>query len=81
MPSSRSRPINAEMKRLLADPAEIDRILADGAQRARPSPRPIVDEVKDIVGFLRLSVRDAPCLRSSWASRSSIVGRQNPVAA
>ena len=46
-------PINAEMKRLLADPAEIDRILADGARKARAIAAPIVEQVKDIVGFLR----------------------------
>jgi tryptophanyl-tRNA synthetase len=50
---SRIGPVNAEMKRLLADPAEIDRILSDGAQRARAIARPIMDEVKDVVGFLQ----------------------------
>jgi tryptophanyl-tRNA synthetase len=50
---SRVGPVNAEMTRLLADPAEIDRILADGAARARAIARPIVDQVKDVVGFLR----------------------------
>jgi tryptophanyl-tRNA synthetase len=50
---SRVGPVNAEMQRLLADPAEIDRILADGARRARAIARPIMDQVKDIVGFLR----------------------------
>ncbi len=46
-------PVNAEMNRLLADPAEIDRILADGARRATAIAAPIMDRVKDIVGFLR----------------------------
>jgi tryptophanyl-tRNA synthetase len=50
---SRVAPVNAEMRRLLADPAEIDRILADGARRARVIAGPIMNEVKDIVGFLR----------------------------
>ena len=50
---SRVGPVNAEMKRLLADPAEIDRILADGARRARAIAGPIMDQVKDVVGFLR----------------------------
>ena len=50
---SRIGPVNAEMQRLLADPAEIDRILADGAARARAIAGPILDEVKDVVGFLR----------------------------
>jgi tryptophanyl-tRNA synthetase len=50
---SRAGPVNAEMQRLLSDPAEIDRILADGAKRARAIAKPIMDQVKDVVGFLR----------------------------
>jgi tryptophanyl-tRNA synthetase len=50
---ARIGPVNAEMKRLLADPGEIDRILADGAERARAIAAPIMNQVKDIVGFLR----------------------------
>ena len=46
-------PIGGETKRLLDDPAEIDRILADGAARARAIAKPVLDEVKDIVGFVR----------------------------
>jgi tryptophanyl-tRNA synthetase len=46
-------PINGEMKRLLADPAEIDRILTDGAARARAIADVTMAEVKDIVGFVR----------------------------
>jgi tryptophanyl-tRNA synthetase len=46
-------PITAEMSRLYADPAEIDRVLADGARRARAIAAPIMEEVKDIVGFVR----------------------------
>jgi tryptophanyl-tRNA synthetase len=46
-------PIGAEMRRLTDDPAEIDRVLADGARRARAIATPIVDKVKDIVGFIR----------------------------
>ena len=56
---SRLAPVNAEMNRLLADPAEIDRMLADGARKAQAIAAPIVDTVKDIVGFLR-SARDGP---------------------
>jgi tryptophanyl-tRNA synthetase len=50
---SRVGPVTAEMTRLLGDPAEIDRILASGAQRARAIAAPIMNDVKDIVGFLR----------------------------
>jgi len=46
-------PIAEETKRLLADEGEIDRILADGAARARAIARPVIDKVKDIVGFVR----------------------------
>ena len=42
-----------EMQRQAADPAEIDRILADGAARAREIASPVMDTVKDIVGLLR----------------------------
>jgi len=45
-------PINAAMRRLLADPAEIDRALADGAARASALAEPILAEVKRLVGFL-----------------------------
>jgi len=45
-------PINAEMRRLLADPAEIDRVLKGGAHKARAIATPIMDEVKTTVGFI-----------------------------
>ncbi|MHB2168293.1 tryptophan--tRNA ligase [Alsobacter sp. R-9] len=46
-------PISAEMKRLQADPAYIDGVLRDGSERARAIARPVMDAVKDIVGFIR----------------------------
>lgn len=46
-------PITLEMQRYLADPGEIDRVLAKGALRARAISAPIMAEIKDIVGFLR----------------------------
>jgi tryptophanyl-tRNA synthetase len=45
-------PITKEMRRLLADPAEIDRILGAGANKARAIATPIVAEVKKRVGFI-----------------------------
>ncbi|MGZ0187086.1 MAG: tryptophan--tRNA ligase [Alphaproteobacteria bacterium] len=45
-------PITQEMRRLLADPAEIDRTLAKGADRAKAIGAPILKQTKDIVGFL-----------------------------
>ncbi|MER2263631.1 tryptophan--tRNA ligase [Methylobacterium oxalidis] len=53
-------PLSAEMKRLVADPAHIDAILADGAERAEAIAAPTLDAVKDIVGF----VRRGPTLRA-----------------
>jgi tryptophanyl-tRNA synthetase len=46
-------PVNAEMVRLLGDPGEIDRILADGAARARAIAEPIVRQAKELVGFIQ----------------------------
>ncbi|MEM7719145.1 MAG: tryptophan--tRNA ligase [Pseudomonadota bacterium] len=46
-------PITAEMNRLLADPAEIDRILADGAKRASAIAAPILTRTFDIMGMVR----------------------------
>jgi tryptophanyl-tRNA synthetase len=46
-------PVGAEMRRLQADPSYIDQVLRDGAARARAIARPIMDQVKDIVGLLR----------------------------
>jgi tryptophanyl-tRNA synthetase len=46
-------PIGAEMNRLTADPAQIDAILADGAERARIIAHDTMNAVKDIVGFVR----------------------------
>ena len=46
-------PIGAEMKRLVADPSSVDAVLAEGAERAHAIADPILQEVKDIVGFLR----------------------------
>ena len=46
-------PITAEMNRLMNDPAEVDKILKDGAARAHAIADPIVQQVYDIVGFLR----------------------------
>ncbi len=51
--SSRLVPIGDEMRRLMADPAEIDRILEDGARRAHGVADPILAKTKDIVGFIR----------------------------
>ncbi len=46
-------PISAEMRRLLNDVAEIDNQLAKGALRASAIAEPILDEVKEIVGFVK----------------------------
>lgn len=46
-------PIAEEMRRLNADPGFMDQVLRDGAARARALATPTIDQVKDIVGFLR----------------------------
>ncbi len=46
-------PVGAEMKRLMDDAAYIDGILKDGAERASAIARPVMDGVKDIIGFIR----------------------------
>ncbi|MGB0920028.1 MAG: tryptophan--tRNA ligase [Alphaproteobacteria bacterium] len=45
-------PITAEMARLVADRGEMDRILADGAQRARAIAGPVVKQARGLLGFV-----------------------------
>ena len=45
-------PMGQEMIRLRNDPAEIDRILASGAERAAEIAQPVLREAKQAVGFL-----------------------------
>ncbi|MCU9836661.1 tryptophan--tRNA ligase [Ruegeria sp. WL0004] len=45
-------PISSEMARLMNDQAEIDRILARGAERARAIAEPILRQTYDIVGMV-----------------------------
>ena len=45
-------PIGDEMRRLVSDPAEMDRILQNGADRARAIAAPIYKETKALVGFI-----------------------------
>src|SRR5271165_6696471 len=49
---ARLGPINAEMKRLIADPVHIDSVLADGAARAQAIAAETMKAVKDIVGYV-----------------------------
>ena len=46
-------PISDEMKRLMGDPDELDRILAQGAENAEAIARPILEKTYDIVGLVR----------------------------
>jgi tryptophanyl-tRNA synthetase len=45
-------PIANEMRRYLADPASIDAVLFDGADRARAIAEPVYRDVKEIMGFI-----------------------------
>ncbi|WP_424965080.1 MULTISPECIES: tryptophan--tRNA ligase [unclassified Dinoroseobacter] len=49
----RLAPISTEMARLMNDPAEIDRLLGQGAAQAREIATPILDKTYDIVGMVR----------------------------
>jgi len=49
---ARLSPIADEMRRLMDDPAEIDRILARGAERAREIASPVLARTYDIVGLV-----------------------------
>ncbi len=46
-------PISARMSQLTADPAEIERILGRGAERATEIAAPIIERTYDIVGLVR----------------------------
>ena len=50
---ARLAPVSQEMARLMDDPAEIDRILARGAERARAITAPILRRTYEIVGMVR----------------------------
>jgi len=45
-------PIGAEMKKLVADTAYIDKVLIDGAARASLLAEKTMKSVKDIIGFI-----------------------------
>ena len=49
-------PMGQKMRELMENPADIDAILADGAARAAAIARPLMAEVRDIVGFLGSSM-------------------------
>jgi tryptophanyl-tRNA synthetase len=44
-------PVADEMRRLMAAPGEVDAILRDGAERADAIARPVMAEVRKVVGF------------------------------
>jgi tryptophanyl-tRNA synthetase len=46
-------PIGDEMRKLVADPASIDAVLADGAARARAIAEPVMREVRAMLGFIQ----------------------------
>ena len=46
-------PITTEMNRLMADPSEIDRLLAAGAEKAREIAAPVLADTYEIVGLIR----------------------------
>ena len=48
---SRLSPISAQMRRLMSDPVEIDKVLSAGAERARSIAEPIIKDTKALVGL------------------------------
>jgi tryptophanyl-tRNA synthetase len=46
-------PVADTMRRLMNDPAEVDHILRDGAERANAIAAPIMEDVRRVVGFWR----------------------------
>lgn len=52
---SHLEPITARMNEFMADPAEIDRLLAEGADKARAIAAPVLQEAMDIMGFWKAS--------------------------
>lgn len=45
------RPVSDLMRRYLADPDELDRILASGADRANAMAEPILTDIRKVIGF------------------------------
>ena len=45
-------PISFEMRKLLNDPKEIDKILRNGSYNAREIAEPVIKQVKELVGFV-----------------------------
>jgi tryptophanyl-tRNA synthetase len=48
-------PVASEMRRLMDDPAHIDKVLGRGAERAHALADPILSQVKDVVGYIQRS--------------------------
>ena len=46
-------PISDEMRRLMEAPDYVDQVLGDGARRAHDLAQPTLNEIQDIIGFLR----------------------------
>ncbi len=46
-------PVADNMRRLMNDPGEVDRVLKDGGERANAIAAPVMDEVRRVVGFWR----------------------------
>ena len=63
-------PIASEMKRLVADPGHVDKILVDGADRARVIADETMRATRDIVGFIRK--RSVSEMASSGDRRSDV---------
>ncbi len=50
---SKLGPVADTMRRLMNDPAEVDRVLKDGGERAAAIAAPVMEEVRRVIGFWR----------------------------
>ena len=48
------KPARDEYNRLIADPAEVERTLLKGAERARELSAPFLDEIRHAIGIRKL---------------------------
>ena len=77
-------PVSEEYARLLNDKSEIDAVLKDGAERARNAARPVMAEVKKLIGYWgayspqAVRLRGLKKLAMSWRTGTGRGGSPRP---
>lgn len=69
-------PARVAYQALLADPAELDRLLADGAERARRRAATVIERVRDVVGLR--AARPASARATAATARTGRVEAAHP---